>query len=76
MLFTNFSQIYHSAPNIMSTINVIEKLHENNSPSWKNKLDIALGMLDLYYALENDKPVTPAARVANFDELTTTRVSL
>jgi hypothetical protein len=33
ILFTDFSLIYHSAPNIISTINDIEKLHENNFPS-------------------------------------------
>jgi hypothetical protein len=56
MLFTNFSLIYHSYPNIISIINGIEKLHGNNFPSWKNKMEIALGMLELDYALENDKP--------------------
>jgi hypothetical protein len=69
MSFTNFSLIYHSAPNIISTINGIEKLNGNNFPSWKNKLEIALGMLELDYALENDKPEAPAAGVDRFDEL-------
>jgi hypothetical protein len=32
-------------------------------------LDIALGMLELDYALENDKPEAPAAGVDGFDEL-------
>jgi hypothetical protein len=63
------SLIYHSAPNIISTINGIEKLHGKNFPSLKNKLEIALGMLELDYALENDKPVAPAAGVDGFDEL-------
>jgi hypothetical protein len=53
----------------MNTINGIEKLHGNNFPSWKNKLEIALGMLELDYALENDKPEAPAAGVDSFDEL-------
>jgi hypothetical protein len=35
----------------------------------ENKLEIALGMLELDYALENDKPEAPAARVDGFDEL-------
>jgi hypothetical protein len=39
------------------------------SPHEKNKLEIALGMLELDYALENDKLVAPAAGVDNFDEL-------
>jgi hypothetical protein len=69
MPFTNFSLIYHSAPNIISTINGIEKLNGNNFPSWKNKLEIALGMLELDYAFENDKPEAPAAGVDGFDEL-------
>jgi hypothetical protein len=33
MSSTNFSLIYHSAPNIISTINGIEKLNENNFAS-------------------------------------------
>jgi hypothetical protein len=69
MPFTNFSLIYHSAPNIISTINGIENLNGNNFPSWKNKLEIALGMLELDYAFENDKPEAPAAGVDGFDEL-------
>jgi hypothetical protein len=69
MLFTNFSLIYHSAPNIISTINNIEKLHGDNFPLWKNKMEIDLGMLELDYALENDKPEAPAAEVDGFDEL-------
>jgi hypothetical protein len=70
ILFTiSLSLIYHSAPNIISTINGIEKLHGKNFPSLKNKLEIALGMLELDYALENDKPVAPAAGVDGFDEL-------
>jgi hypothetical protein len=32
-------------------------------------LEIALGMLELDYALENDKPEAPAAGVDDFDEL-------
>jgi hypothetical protein len=32
-------------------------------------LEIALGMLELDYALENDKPEPPAAGVTSFDEL-------
>jgi hypothetical protein len=47
MLFTNFSLIYHSAPNIISTINNIEKLHGDNFPLWENKMEIDLGMLEL-----------------------------
>jgi hypothetical protein len=69
MSFTNFSLIYHSAPNIISTINGIEKLNGNNFPSWKNKLEIVLGMLELDYALKNDKPEAPTAGVDGFDEL-------
>jgi hypothetical protein len=69
MSFPNFSLIYHSAPNIISTINGIEKLNGNNFPSWKNKLEIALGMLELDYTLENDKLEAPAAGVDGFDGL-------
>jgi hypothetical protein len=69
MSSTNFSLIYHSAPNIISTINVIEKLNRNNFPSWKNKLEIDLGMFELDYALENDKSEAPVAGVDGFDEL-------
>jgi hypothetical protein len=32
-------------------------------------LEIALGMLELDYALEKDKPEAPAAEVDGFDEL-------
>jgi hypothetical protein len=32
-------------------------------------LEIALGMLELDYALEKDKPEAPAAGVDDFDEL-------
>jgi hypothetical protein len=35
----------------------------------KNKLEIALRMLELDYALENDKPESPAAGTTGFDEL-------
>jgi hypothetical protein len=69
MSFTNFSLIYHSAPNIISNINGIEKLNGNNFLSWKNKLEIALGMLELDYAIENDEPEAHASRVDGFDEL-------
>jgi hypothetical protein len=69
MLFTKFSLIYHSTPNIIGTINGIEKLHVNNFSSWKNKLEISLGMLELDYALENDNPVAPAAVVYSLIEL-------
>jgi hypothetical protein len=65
---TNFSLIYHSTPNIISTINGIEKLNRNNFPSWKNKLEIDLGMFELDYALENDKSEAPIAGVDGFDE--------
>jgi hypothetical protein len=41
----------------------------NNFPLWKNKLEIALGVFELYYSLENDKPEAPAAGVDGFDEL-------
>jgi hypothetical protein len=67
MSFTNFSLIYHSTPNIISTINDIEKLNGNNFPSWKIKLEVALGMLELDYALENDKPEAPATGVDGFN---------
>jgi hypothetical protein len=66
---TNFSLIYHSAPNVISIINGIEKLNGNNFPSRKNKLEIAPGMLELDYALENNKPEAPATGVDGFDEL-------
>jgi hypothetical protein len=69
MSFPKFSLIYHLAPNIISTINDIEKLNENNFPLWKNKLEIAFGMLELDYALENDKSEAPATGVDGFDEL-------
>jgi hypothetical protein len=36
---------------------------------WKNKLEIAFGMLELDYALENDKSEAPATGVDGFDEL-------
>jgi hypothetical protein len=69
MLFTKFSLIYHSTTNIRGTINGIEKLHVNNFSSWKNKLEISLGILELDYALENDNPVAPAAVVYSLIEL-------
>jgi hypothetical protein len=69
MLFTISSLIYHSTPNIISTISGIEKLNGNNFPAWKNKLEIAPGMLELDYALENDKPKDPAVGVDGFDEV-------
>jgi hypothetical protein len=69
MSFPKFSLIYHSDPNIISTINGIEKLNENNFPLWENKLEIAFGMLELDYALENDKSEAPATGVDGFDEL-------
>jgi hypothetical protein len=33
------------------------------------KLEIALGMLELDYALENDKPIAPTVGVDGFDEV-------
>jgi hypothetical protein len=63
------SSDFWEAPNIISTIIGIEKLNGNNFPSWKNKLEIALGMLELDYALENDKSEASAAGVDGFDEL-------
>jgi hypothetical protein len=64
-----FSLIYHTTPNIISTINDIEKLNGNNFPSWKNKLEIALGMLELDYALENDKPKLQLLELMNLMSL-------
>ena len=70
--FTNLVQFFSPALNafsITATIDGIEQLTGNNFSSWKAKVTVVLGVLDLDYALRVNAPTSPAIGVENYDEL-------
>ena len=54
--------------NDASLIGSIEPLSGNNFASWKEKIEVVLGVLDLDYAFRMDEPVAPASNDPNYEE--------
>lgn len=64
-----FLHVASNASNIVGLINGIEQLNGNNYPSWKEKLEIMLALLDLDYALNNEAPKESEDGCENYDVL-------
>ncbi|CAO2143693.1 unnamed protein product [Urochloa humidicola] len=65
----NSSNDASNVSNIAGLINGIEQLNGSNYPSWKEKLEIMLALLDLDYALNNEAPKEPEEGCENYDVL-------
>ena len=54
--------------NVASLIGSIEPLSGNNFASWKEKIEVVLGVLDLDYAFRMDEPKAPNSKDPDYEE--------
>ena len=47
-------------------LNGIDPLNGSNYPSWKEKIEITLALLDIDYALDHDAPIKHEQSVENY----------
>ncbi|WVZ80744.1 hypothetical protein U9M48_028199 [Paspalum notatum var. saurae] len=56
-----------NAAMLLTQMGKIDKLKENNYPSWRKDIDMMFTLMDLDFALLTDKPTEPVAREAQYD---------
>ena len=54
--------------NVASLIGSIELLSGNDFASWKEKIEVVLGVLDLDYAFRMDEPKAPNSKDPDYEE--------
>jgi hypothetical protein len=67
--FVNLFVHEASGVNIMTLMSTIEPLSGANYPAWREKIEMALALGDIDYALQNPAPKEPEAGVDNYDTL-------